>query len=115
MYIKSDLYPNGEFVPELEARLSVFDRGYTIGDSVYEYGRTYRHSPFQVEEHMDRMFTSLKTLRINPGVTHEEFCALCKEVTMRNMPLLEGLRGVQHRLGGHERRVGMARTQAPDH
>ena len=34
------------------------------------------------------MFTSLKTLRINPGVTHEEFCALCKEVTMRNMPLL---------------------------
>ena len=88
VYIKSDLYPDGEFVPELEARLSVFDRGYTIGDSVYEYGRTYRHSPFQVEEHMDRMFTSLKTLRINPGVTHEEFCALCKEVTMRNMPLL---------------------------
>ena len=38
VYIKSDLYPDGEFVPELEARLSVFDRGYTIGDSVYEYG-----------------------------------------------------------------------------
>ena len=60
VYIRSDLYPDGEFVPELEARLSVFDRGYTIGDSVYEYGRTNRHSPFQVEEHMDRMFTSLQ-------------------------------------------------------
>ena len=83
VYIRSDLYPDGEFVPELEARLSVFDRGYTIGDSVYEYGRTYRHSPFQVEEHMDRMFTRFRRLRINPGVTREPFCALCKEVTIR--------------------------------
>jgi len=34
VYIKSDLYPNGEFLPELEARISIFDRGFTVGDSV---------------------------------------------------------------------------------
>ena len=115
VYISSDLYPDGEFVPELEARLSVFDRGYTIGDSVYEYGRTYRHSPFQVEEHMDRMFTSLKTLRINPGVTHEEFCALCKEVTMRNMPLLEDYEEYNIVWEVTRGAVGVARTQAADY
>ena len=88
VYVKSDLYPQGEFLPELEARISVFDRGFTVGDSAYEYARTYRRAPFQVAEHMDRMFTSLKVLRINPGFTKEEFCALCNEVTRRNAQLL---------------------------
>ncbi len=89
VYVKSDLYPNGEFVPELEARISIFDRGFTIGDSAYEYARTYKHRPFQVKEHMERMFTSLKVLRINPGVSNEGFCELCEELTSRNIHLLE--------------------------
>ena len=89
VYIKSDLYPSGEFLPELEARISIFDRGFTIGDSAYEYARTYKHKPFQVREHMDRMFTSLKVLRINPGMSKEGFCELCEELTRRNIPLLE--------------------------
>ena len=88
IYIKSDLYPSGEFIPELEARISVFDRGFTIGDNAYEYARTYKHKPFQIREHMDRMFTSLKVLRINPGVSKEDFCQLCEGLTRRNMPLL---------------------------
>lgn len=89
VFIKSDLYSNGEFVPELEARLSIFDRGFTVGDNAYEYARTYQHRPFQVREHMDRMFTSLKVLRINPGLSKAEFCALCEELTRRNTSLLE--------------------------
>ena len=89
VYIKSDLYLSGEFVPELDARLSIFDRGFTVGDSAYEYARTYQHNPFQVKEHMDRMFTSSKVLRINPGLSKEEFCELCEEATRRNISLLE--------------------------
>jgi branched-chain amino acid aminotransferase len=89
VYIKSDLYPKGEFVPELDARLSVFDRGYTIGDSAYEYARTYQHKPFQLMDHMNRMFESLKVMRINPGLSKEEFCRLCEELTKRNISLLE--------------------------
>jgi branched-chain amino acid aminotransferase len=89
VYIKSDLYPDGEFVPELEARLTVFDRGFSIGDSAYEYARTYAHRPFQVMEHMTRMFTSLKVMRINPGLSKEQFCTLCEELTSRNLTHLE--------------------------
>jgi branched-chain amino acid aminotransferase len=89
VYIESDLYPGGEFVPELKARLSIYDRGFTIGDNAYEYARTYNHRPFQVQEHMKRMFTSLKVLRINPGMNGEKFCRLCVELTERNVPLLE--------------------------
>lgn len=89
VYIKSELYPNGELLPELDGRISIFDRGFTVGDSAYEYARTFKHKPFQVKEHMDRLFTSLKVLRINPGVSKVEFCRLCEELTMRNMPLLK--------------------------
>lgn len=89
VYIKSDLYPEGEFVPELDARLSVFDRGFSVGDSAYEYARTYMHEPFQVDRHMDRMFSSLKVQRINPGPNKKEFRGLCEEVTKRNISLLE--------------------------
>jgi branched-chain amino acid aminotransferase len=89
VYMKSDLYPDGEFVPELEARLTVFDRGFSIGDSAYEYARTYSHRPFQVMEHMTRMFTSLKVMRINPGLSREQFCALCEELTNHNLAHLE--------------------------
>jgi len=90
VYIKSDLYPGGEILPELEARISIFDRGFTVGDSVYEYARTYGHRPFQVSEHMDRLFTSLKVLRMNPGMDKEDFRRLCEDLTGQNIPLLEG-------------------------
>jgi len=89
VYMKSDLYPEGEFVPELDARLTIFDRGFSIGDSAYEYARTYKHNPFQVMEHMNRMFSSLKVMRINPGLDKEKFCALCEELTVRNISLLK--------------------------
>jgi branched-chain amino acid aminotransferase len=89
IYIQSSLYPGGEFVPELEARLTVFDRGFSIGDSAYEYARTYKHKPMQLAEHMDRMFSSLKVMRLNPGVGREKFAGLCEELTKRNAALLE--------------------------
>jgi len=89
VYIKSDLYPIGAFLPELEARISIFDRGFTVGDSVYEYARTYKHKSFQVNEHMDRLFSSLKVLRMNPGFSKGDFCKLCEELTRQNIPLLE--------------------------
>jgi branched-chain amino acid aminotransferase len=89
IYISSDLYPKGEFVPELEARLTVFDRGFSIGDSAYEYARTYKHKPIQLMEHMNRMYSSLKVMRLNPGVSREKFVELCEELTRRNAGLLE--------------------------
>jgi len=89
VYINSDLYPGGQFVPGKDARLSVFDRGFTVGDNTYEYARTYNHEPFQVKEHVDRMFKSLRVLRINPGLSGQDFERICSEVTKRNEPLLE--------------------------
>ena len=38
------VYLNGSLVPEDEAKVSVFDRGFTSGDAVYEVTRSFAHS-----------------------------------------------------------------------
>jgi branched-chain amino acid aminotransferase len=46
---------DGELLPPERAFVSVFDRGFLYGDSVYEVLRTYRGVPFEVEAHFDRL------------------------------------------------------------
>ena len=40
------VYLNGEIIPESEARLSIFDRGFIWGDAVYDAGRTFAGRPY---------------------------------------------------------------------
>ena len=49
---------DGQLVPAAEARVSVFDRGFLYGDSVYEVVRTYGLAPFEVEAHLRRLEAS---------------------------------------------------------
>jgi branched-chain amino acid aminotransferase len=49
---------NGQLVPPDQACLSVFDRGFLQGDSVYEVLRTYGGRPFEVEAHLRRLVRS---------------------------------------------------------
>jgi branched-chain amino acid aminotransferase len=46
---------DGRVVPAEEARVSVFDNGFTFGDSVYETIRTYRGRPFHLDRHLRRL------------------------------------------------------------
>ncbi len=46
---------DGEIVPPDAAHVSVFDRGFLYGDSVYEVVRTYGGRPFALGEHLDRL------------------------------------------------------------
>lgn len=49
---------NGVFTPPEEAMVSVFDRGFLYGDSIYEVTLTYEGIPFLLKEHMDRLENS---------------------------------------------------------
>ncbi|HTP28929.1 MAG TPA: aminotransferase class IV [Anaeromyxobacteraceae bacterium] len=52
----------GQIVPPAEAAVSVFDRGFLYGDSVYEVVRTYRQEPFELERHLARLDRSAARL-----------------------------------------------------
>jgi branched-chain amino acid aminotransferase len=79
-------YFNGEFVPESEVRIPFRDRGFKLGDAVFDTTRTFAHRIFRLEEHIDRFFHSLAYLRIDAGLTKDEFIAISKEVAARNLP-----------------------------
>jgi len=57
------VYVNGVIVPEDQARVSVFDRGFTRGDGVFETLRTYGGRPFRLDRHLARLDRGLEVLR----------------------------------------------------
>ncbi len=83
------VYLNGEIIPESQATLSIFDRGFIWGDAVYDAGRTFNGKPFKIWEHVLRLYRSLKYCRIDIGMPAEAFYEKVLEVIERNLPLLE--------------------------
>ena len=82
------VYLNGEFVPEDEAKVSIFDRGFNAGDGIYEATRTFNHKLFRLDEHLDRLFRSLSYVRIDCGLDLAAMERATEEVVARNMHLL---------------------------
>ena len=82
------VYLNGAFVPESQAKVSVLDSGFNAGDGVYDVTRTFRHKPFKLREHTERLFRSLHYTRIDCGMSLEEMEKTTLEVLERNKPLL---------------------------
>ena len=82
------VYLNGAFVPESEAKVSVLDSGFNAGDGVYDVTRTFRHKPFKLREHTERLFRSLHYTRIDCGMSLEEMEKTTLEVLERNQSLL---------------------------
>jgi branched-chain amino acid aminotransferase len=67
---------DGAIVPPEHARVSVYDRGFLFGDSVFEVLRTYRGVPFALDEHVARLRRSaervLIVVPVDDGVLRSE-------------------------------------------
>ena len=81
-------YVNGEMVAESQATVSINDAGFLYGDAVFDTTRTFGHRIFKLREHLDRMYRSLKYMRIDPAMTQDEMAALTMQVLEANLPLL---------------------------
>ncbi|MBM3945171.1 MAG: hypothetical protein FJ317_06750, partial [SAR202 cluster bacterium] len=78
---------NGEFVRRSEARIPMTDRGFKLGDTVYDTLRTFNGKLFKVEEHLERFARTLKYARIDPGVSIAELGRLVHETVKKNEPI----------------------------
>lgn len=79
---------NGNLVPEAQAGISIRDRGYLYGDAAFDATRTFHGKPFKLREHIDRLYDSLRYLRIDPGMGKDEMEHWSLEVAGHNYPLL---------------------------
>jgi branched-chain amino acid aminotransferase len=82
-------YHNGAYLPESRVLLPFRDRGFLYGDAVFDTTRTFRHRIFRLAEHVDRLYRSLRYVRIDPGLSPREMCAVTEEVLARNLHLLD--------------------------
>ncbi len=80
------VYISGEWFPEAEAKISIFDSAVMLGDCVTESTRTFRQEPFKLERHVDRLYKSVKVCRFEAGMSPEEMLELTLEVVARNLP-----------------------------
>jgi len=84
------VYFNGEFIPEVEARISIFDCALMYGDMLFEMTRSFGQKPYRLDEHLERLYASMKYAGIDCGMSIDEMEAATAETIERNLPALEG-------------------------
>jgi len=77
-------YFNGNFVPDSQCLIHATDRGFRVGDVVYDLQRTFGGNVFRLREHLERFMRSLSYARLDPGLNLDELESLTQEVTRRN-------------------------------
>lgn len=78
------IYMNGEFVKKEDAKVSVYDHGFLYGDGVFEGIRSYNGNVFRLDEHLERLYDSAKSVMLEIPYTYEEMTALVVETLRRN-------------------------------
>ncbi|MBP8676324.1 MAG: branched-chain-amino-acid transaminase [Methanoculleus sp.] len=78
------IYLDGRFVPEEEARVSVFDHGLLYGDGVFEGIRAYNGKIFRLDEHLARLYDSAKAIDLAIPLTKAEMTEVIKETLRQN-------------------------------
>ena len=66
------VYFNGEFVPEREAKVSIFDSALMFGDMVFDMTRSFHKKQFKLEEHIQRLYAGIKMLKVPLKMTPKE-------------------------------------------
>ena len=78
------IYIDGAFVPKEQARISVFDHGFLYGDGVFEGIRAYNGRIFRLQEHLDRLYDSAKTIDLAVPITKAEMTRMIVETMKKN-------------------------------
>jgi branched-chain amino acid aminotransferase len=77
-------YVNGRYVRREEASISIYDHGFLYGDGVYEAIRAYDGIVFKLREHLDRLYESAKSIKIELPFEKHELGQMVVEVLKKN-------------------------------
>ena len=78
------IYVNGDLVPKDDAKISVYDSGFMLGDGMWEGMRLYDGQWAFFEEHMDRLFNSLKAVSLDIGIGPEDIRKILDDTAHAN-------------------------------
>ena len=78
------VHVNGALVPRAEAKVSVFDAGFVLGDGVWEGFRLVRGRIAFMDRHLDRLFAGARAIDLDIGRTRIELAAALYETAVAN-------------------------------
>lgn len=78
------VYLNGQYLPEEEAKVSIFDRGFVMGDAVYEVTCVLEGKLLEFEGHMARLQRSLKELQMHCDISRDEWLEIHRKLVELN-------------------------------
>jgi branched-chain amino acid aminotransferase len=106
------VYLNGQMVPASQAHIAIYDAGVVLGATVTEQTRTFHKRLWRLDEHLDRLFRSLRYTRMDIGLSKEQLAGISQELVEHNARLLDdaGELGLIHFVtaGEHSVYAGMS-------
>ena len=85
------VYLNGALAPREEAKVSIFDAGFVLGDGVWEGLRLHRGQFLFLDAHLDRLYEGAKAIALDIGLTRAGMISALRQTVDANQ--MEG--GVQ--------------------
>jgi D-alanine transaminase len=107
------VHVNGSYVPEEEAKVSVFDRAFLFGDAIYEVTAVLGGRLVDFEPHLVRLDRSLQEIALVAPVSHEDLLAMHLELVRLNR-IDEGIVYLEITRGAAERDFAYPETPAPN-
>lgn len=106
------VYVNGQYLPEEDATVSIFDRGFLFADGVYEVTSVIDGKLIDFDGHAKRLWRSLGELEMDAPCTPEELLEIHRELVTRN-DVTEGLIYLQVTRGAADRDFAYPKGVAP--
>jgi D-alanine transaminase len=106
------VYVNGSYLPEAEAKVSVFDRAFLFGDAVYEVTAVLDRRLVDFAGHLTRLDRSLKAIDLAAPLSHDELRTLHEALIERN-DIDEGIVYLQISRGSADRDFAYPETTIP--
>jgi branched-chain amino acid aminotransferase len=82
--MSKQIYISGKFVPQEDAKISVFDHGLLYGDGVFEGLRAYGGKVFRLREHITRLYESAKAIWLTIPISFDQMCDAVNEAVRIN-------------------------------
>src|SRR5438874_10432251 len=90
------IYLNGALVPRHEAKVSIFDAGFVLGDGVWEGLRLHKGGLLFLDAHLDRLFAGAQAIALDIGMTRAGMTRAAIEEALRNLLAANSMKDCVH-------------------
>ena len=78
------IYIDGDFFSRADAKVSVMDSGYLLGDGVWEGIRLYNNHLIHLDQHLKRLYKGAETIQMNIGISKSEMRSALEQTLQKN-------------------------------